>query len=118
MNNLVLAYLGDAVYEVWIREYLINKNICNVNDLNKESLKYVSAISQVKHLSRLIDNNFLTSDEVDIVKRGRNASSHGKKNVDIVTYKKSTGLEALIGYLKLNKKEERINEIMNYIVGE
>lgn len=118
MNNLVLAYLGDAVYELYIREYLISKNICKVNDLQNESLKYVSAKSQSMHLSRLIDSNFLTEDEIDIVKRGRNMSSHGKKNIDIVTYKKSTGLECLIGSLKVNNNEERIKEIMNFIVGE
>lgn len=116
MNNLVLAYLGDAVYELWIREYLTNKGYVRVNDLQNESMKYVSAKSQVYHLHRLIDNNILTEEEIDIVKRGRNASSHGKKNVDIVTYKKSTGFECLIGYLKINNKIERINEIMNYIV--
>ena len=118
MNNLILAYLGDAVYELWIRKYLINKKICNVNDLNSESINYVSAVNQVKHLNRLIDSNFLTEDELDIVRRARNASSHNKKNVDIVTYKKSTGLEALIGYLELNNNTKRIDEIMNFIVGD
>ncbi len=118
MNNLVLAYLGDAVYELWIREYLINKKIGKVNDLQNESMKYVSAKSQVKHLHRLLDNNILTEEEIDVVKRGRNASSHNKKNVDIITYKKSTGLECLIGYLKINKNTKRIDEIMNFIVGE
>lgn len=118
MNNLVLAYLGDAVYELYIREYLISKNICKVNDLQNESLKYVSAKSQSMHLSRLIESDFLTDEEIDIVKRGRNMSSHGKKNIDIVTYKKSTGLECLIGSLKVNKNDERIKEIMDFIVGE
>ena len=87
MNNLVLAYLGDAVYELYIREYLISKGFVKVNDLQNESLKYVSASSQSNHLKRLMDNNFLTEDEIDIVKRGRNMSSHNKKNTDIVTYK-------------------------------
>ena len=116
MNNLVLAYLGDAVYELWIREYLINKGLKKVNDLQNESIKYISAKSQVLHLHRLIDNNILTEEEIDIVKRGRNSSSHNKRNVDIVTYKKSTGLECLIGYLKINNKQDRINEIMKFIV--
>lgn len=118
MNNLVLAYLGDAVYELYIREYLIGKNICKVNDLQNESLKYVSAKSQSMHLGRLIESDFLTEEEIDIVKRGRNMNSHGKKNTDIVTYKKSTGLECLIGSLKVNKNDERIKEIMDFIVGE
>ena len=118
MNNLVLAYLGDAVYELYIREYLISKNICKVNDLQNESLKYVSAKSQSIHLSRLIDSNFLTEGEIDIVKRGRNMSSHGKKNTDIVTYRLATGLESLIGKLYFAGKNERIKEIMEFIVGE
>lgn len=116
VNSLVLAYLGDAVYELWIREYLINKGFVKVNDLQNESMKYVSAKSQVHHLHRLLDKNIFTENEIDIIKRGRNSSSHGKKNVDIITYKKSTGLECLIGYLKINNNIDRINEIMNYIV--
>lgn len=117
MNNLVLAYLGDAVYELWIREYLINKGLVKVNDLQVESLKYVSAKNQAMFLNKLLENNILSEDEIDTVKRGRNAKSHSKKNTDIVTYKKSTGLECLIGSLKVNNNIDRINEIMNFIVG-
>ena len=118
MNNLVLAYLGDAVYELYIREYLISKNICKVNDLQNESLKYVSAKSQSSHLDRLINANFLTEEEIEIVKRGRNMSSHRSKTTDIITYKRSTGLECLIGSLKVNNNDERIKEIMDFIVGD
>ena len=116
MNNLVLAYLGDAVYELWIREYLINKGIKKVDDLQKESIKYVSAKSQVEHLNRLLENNVFTNDEIEIIKRGRNTKSHKKNNVDIITYKKSTGLECLIGSLKIEGNDSRINEIMELIV--
>lgn len=118
MNNLVLAYLGDAVYELFIREYLISKGFCKVNDLQKESLKYVSAKSQSEHLERLINSKFLTDDEIEIVKRGRNMSSHRSKSTDIVTYKRSTGLECLIGNLRINNSNERIKEIMDFIVGD
>ena len=118
MNNLVLAYLGDAVYELYIREYLINKGICKVNDLQNESLKYVSAKSQSSHLDRLINASFLTEEEIEIVKRGRNMSSHKSKSTDIITYKRSTGLECLIGNLKVNNNVKRIKEIMNFIVGD
>lgn len=118
MNNLVLAYLGDAVYELYIREYLISKGISKVNDLQNESLKYVSAKSQSNHLERLIESNFLTNDEIEIVKRGRNMSSHKSKSTDIVTYKRSTGLECLIGSLRIDKKDDRIKEIMEFIVGD
>lgn len=116
MNNLVLAYLGDAVYELYIREYLISKGLAKVNDLQTESLKYVSAKSQSEHLRKLMDSNFLTDDEIEIVKRGRNMFSHNKKNIDIITYKWSTGLECLIGSLKIDGNITRINEIMEFIV--
>ena len=118
MNNLVLANLGDVVYELYIREYLINKGICKVNDLQNESLKYVSAKSQSYHLDRLINSNFLSDEEIEIIKRGRNMSSHRSKTTDIITYKRSTGLECLIGSLKVNNNDERIKEIMDFIVGD
>ena len=118
MNNLVLAYLGDAVYELYIREYLINKGYVKVNDLQNESLKYVSAKSQSDHLERLVYSNFLTEEEIEIVKRGRNMSSHRSKSTDIITYKRSTGLECLIGSLRIDGKNDRIKEIMDFIVGD
>ena len=118
MNNLVLAYLGDAIYELYNREYLINKGFCKVNDLQNESLKYVSAKSQSSHLDKLINSNFLTEEEIEIVKRGRNMSSHKSKTTDIITYKRSTGLECLIGNLRVNNNNNRIKEIMDFIVGD
>ena len=116
MNNLVLAYLGDAVYELKVREHLINSGICKVNDLQKECIKYVSAKAQTSFLEILINKEFFTNDEVDIIKRARNSHSHSSKSTDIITYKKSTGFEALIGYLYLNDKkrlEEVIMEVFN-----
>ena len=117
MNNLVLAYLGDAVYELHIREYLINKGISKVKELQSEAIKYVSATSQRRILEELINREFLTEEELVIVNRGRNASSHSNKTTDIITYKKATGLECLIGYLYKNNLE-RCNSILDYIVGE
>ena len=117
MNNLVMAYLGDAVYELHIREYLISQGISKVGELQKKSIEYVSAKSQRRILEELINRNFLTADEIEIVNRGRNANSHPSKTTDIITYKKATGLECLIGYLYQNNIE-RCNEILNYIVGE
>ena len=118
VNVLVLAYMGDTVYEDYIRKYLINKGIGNVNDLQTESLKYVSAVSQAKFLQEMIDSNFLSESELDIVKRARNykTTSH-PKSCDIITYKYATGLETLIGYLYLDGNIERVNEIMNFIIG-
>ena len=118
INIMSLAYLGDSVYEVYIREYLIKKGIAKVEDLQKEAVKYVSAKSQCKILDYLTNNNLLTDTERDIVKRGRNykRASH-PKNTDILTYKMSSGFEALIGYLYMDNKKNRIDEIMNVILG-
>lgn len=119
MNSLVLAYLGDTVYENYIRRYLINLGINNVNELQKQSIHYVSAKGQASFFRDLIDKGFLTEEELTIVKRARNYKSGSHpKNCDIITYKHATGLEALIGYLKLEEKDDRIKEIMSYILGE
>lgn len=118
INVITLAYLGDSVYEVYIRDYLIHKGIAKVEQLQLEAINYVSAKSQARILNKLIDNNFLTDNEIEIVKRGRNYNrlSH-PKNTDIITYKMATGFETLIGYLYIDNNKERINEIINYILG-
>jgi ribonuclease-3 family protein len=117
VNTLVLAYIGDSIYELFVREHLINKGINNVNDLQKEAKRYVTAKNQSVYLDKIISNNLLTESEIDIVKRARNSKvkSH-PKNTDIITYKYATGLEALIGYLYLEQKKDRINEIMKNIL--
>lgn len=119
INVLVLAYLGDSVYENYIRKYLINTGIGNVNDLQSESIKYVSAKAQAKYMDLLINNNILTEEELNVFRRARNykTTSH-PKNTDIITYKIATGFEAIIGYLEFINNKERIEEIINYIVGE
>lgn len=116
INIVTLAYLGDAIYEVYIRKYLIEKGIAKVDELQKEAINYVSAKSQCKILNNLLNNNILTEEEINIVKRGRNyrRTSH-PKNTDIITYKMSTGFEALIGYLYLDNQTKRIEEILNHI---
>lgn len=117
VNTLVLAYIGDSIYELFVREHLISKGINNVNDLQKEAKKYVTAKNQSVYLDKIISNNLLTESEIDIVKRARNSKvkSH-PKNTDIITYKYATGLEALIGHLYLEEKKDRINEIMKNIL--
>ena len=117
INVLVLAYLGDTIYENYVRRYLIQQGISNVNDLQKEAISYVSAKSQASLLHKMIDEKFLTDEELDVVHRARNykTTSH-PKSCDIVTYKTATGLEALIGFLDLEGKNERIQEIMNFIL--
>ena len=119
INVLVLAYLGDSVYENYIRKYLINTGIGNVNDLQSESIKYVSAKAQAKYMDQLINNNILNDEELNVFKRARNykTTSH-PKNTDIITYKIATGFEAVIGYLEFINNKERKEEIIKYIVGE
>ena len=119
INVISLAYLGDSVYEVYVREHLIKKGIALVEDLQREAIKFVSAKSQSKIVRWLTDNNYLNNDELDIIKRGRNykRGSH-PKNTDIITYKNSTGFEALIGYLYLDNKIDRLDEIIRYILEE
>lgn len=116
INVLALAYLGDSVYEVYIRKYLIEQGIVNVNELQESAVKYVSAKGQASYLNMLLEDNILTQEEIDIVHRGRNHKSHkSPKNTDINTYKQATGFETLIGYLYLDNKIDRINDIIKYI---
>lgn len=119
VNVLALAYLGDSVYEIYIREHLIKKGIEKVKTLQEEATKFVSAKSQASFLKKMIENNFLTDDELSIVYRARNhKGSRHPKHTDIITYKHSTGFEALIGYLYLENNIDRILEIMKEIIGE
>ncbi len=119
VNALVLAYLGDTIYENYVRHYLINKGIGNVNDLQTESINYVSAKNQAKFLEDMINNNFFSDEELSVIKRARNYKSNSHpKNTDIITYKHATALEAIIGYLDLKNNKSRIDEIMKYILGE
>lgn len=115
MSPLVWAYMGDAVYEKFIREYVIRQGLCKNGLLHKKSIKYVSAKGQAQILKEIED--FLTDEEKDIVRRGRNSNPHSTaKNADIVEYKYATGFEALIGWLYLNEKGERLEEIFKKCV--
>ena len=115
INVITLAYLGDAIYEVYIREKLIQKGIAKVEELQLQAVKYVSAKGQAQILTRLLEEKFLTEEEIELVKRGRNykRSSH-PKNTDIITYKMSTGFETLIGYLYLNKNSKIRRNLKSY----
>lgn len=116
INSLSLAYVGDAVYELIIRKYLIEQNIQVVQALQKEATKYVSATNQARFLKNMIENQFLSENEKEIAIRARNHKvGHKPKHTDIVTYKYATGLEALIGWLYLHNDMARINEIIEYI---
>ena len=116
INVVALAYLGDAIYEVYIRERLILMGISHALELQKRAVLYVSAKGQASILNRLLEEGKLTEEEIQVVKRGRNykRSTH-PKHTDILTYKLSTGFEALIGYLYLSKNHDRLAEILGYI---
>lgn len=117
-NVLVLAYLGDSIYETYIRKYLVDQGTCKVKELQGLSIKYVSAKGQARYLKEMINSNFFNQSELDIIKCARNhKNNHKPKNCDIITYKYATGLEALIGYLYLNNNIIRIEDIINYITG-
>lgn len=117
LNVLALAYLGDSIYEIYIRKYLLEKGFVKVKELQEEAIKYVSAKAQSNYLSEMLEINFFTEDEITIIKRARNHKSHkAPKGTSIITYKNATGLEAIIGYLYLENNNKRINEIMNYIL--
>lgn len=118
INSLSLAYLGDAVYELYIRKYLLKNNL-KVKELQEKAINYVSAKSQSNFLDKMYENNFLNEEEKTIIKRARNHKSHASpKNTSIIVYKKATGLEALIGYYEVLGNKQRIEEIMKFIVGE
>ena len=112
MSPLVLAYLGDTVYESYIREHLIRQNINRkVNNLHKLAIQYSKAKAQATIIHELEDE--LTEEEMKIFKRGRNLKSHtAPKNADIIDYKYATGFEALIGYLYLSEDKERLEYIV------
>ena len=118
-NSLTLAYIGDAVYELYIRNYLVNKGIVKVNNLQHEAIKYVSAVAQRQKLEYLININSLTKEELDICYRARNHNvTRHPKNTDIITYKYATAFEAIIGYLYVNKQYDRLDKILELIVKE
>ncbi len=111
-SPLALAYLGDAVYELIIREHVLSEGNRQVNKLHKESTKYVNAGAQADLMMKIEDK--LTDEEKAIYKRGRNANAHAApKNQDVIAYRKATGFEALIGWLYLRGDMDRIQELIN-----
>lgn len=111
MSPLVWAYVGDAVYELYIRSYLVSTTKLNPHKLHIEAINYVKAGAQAKILEELMEE--LTDDEKEVVRRARNTENHHlPKNADVREYMYSTAFEGLIGYLYLTKQEERLEEIL------
>lgn len=112
MNGVTLAFIGDAVMSLKVREYLVAKGCQKTDVLQKRSVRWVSAKAQASFLRKLQDQAFFTEAETDIILRGRNANTGTKaKNADIITYRLSTGFEALWGYLYLGGQSERLEEL-------
>ena len=117
LSPLVWAYVGDSVYEVFIRMNLVNKSNAKPNVLHKESIKYVKAKAQAEILEKIKPR--LTEKEAEIVRRGRNVQNHHiAKNADIADYAQSTAFEALIGYLYMTKQDERLKAIFDLILAD
>jgi len=113
LNSLALAYMGDAVYETYVRRHLLQSGKVKPNYLHRTGTTYVSAKAQCQVLFRMMDENLLSEEELAVVKRGRNAKSGTvPKNTDVQTYHYSTAFEALMGFLYLTEKIERLEELI------
>lgn len=120
-NGTSLAYMGDAVMSLLVRERLLKEGFQKSKVLQKKSEGWVSAKAQARFLQALKEQEFFSEEEYAIVLRGRNTSTHSKaKNADVITYRLSTGLEALFGWLYLTHQEERLAQLWEAIqeIGE
>ena len=112
LSPLVWAYVGDSVYEMFIRTKLVNISNAKPHKLHIESIKYVKAKAQADILKKIQED--LTEEEKNIVRRGRNTENHHvAKNANVADYAQSTAFEALIGYLYLSKNDDRLKEILD-----
>lgn len=112
LSPLTWAYVGDCVYELYIRTNLVNTTNLKPHKLHIETIKYVKAKSQAEMLTKIHDK--LTDEEKDIVRRGRNAKNHHlPKNSNVQEYSHATAFEALIGYLYLTRRFQRLKEILD-----
>ncbi len=112
-SPLTLAYLGDGVYELLVRETLVLQTNRSNGILHREALQYVSATGQSTGLEAILP--LLTEEELSIFKRGRNSNATGHRNSDIIQYKRATGLETLFGYLYLIGKTDRLEELFETV---
>lgn len=111
MSPLTWAYVGDCVYELYIRTKLVDTTKLKPHELHIKSVKYVKAQAQAETLKKL--ETILTEEEKEIVRRGRNTQTHHiAKNASMQDYMYATAFEALIGYLYLTKQDDRLFEIM------
>lgn len=113
INTTALAYIGDAVYEIHVRKHCIGSGQFNVDKLHSMAVKYVRADGQAKAVKKMVEEGFLTEEEISLYKRARNHKIASKpKNADPVIYKTATGFEALLGWLELEGQTERLEEVV------
>lgn len=116
-NGESLAYLGDAVYELEIRQYILQSGYQDVNKLHKYAVKFTSGEAQAKIMEYFLANEVLNEEEITYYKRGRNSHhSKNRRSISVVSYKMATGFEALIGFLYLTEQKERLNELFALII--
>lgn len=117
LNGLALAYMGDGVYDVYIREHLLNQGDTKPNQLHVKATAYVSAKAQARLIDLMVEQNLLKDEELTYFKRGRNAKSYTKaKNASQADYSKSSGFEALMGYLYLTDQQARLEELITWCI--
>lgn len=112
---LSLAYIGDAVWELYVRHHLLASGMIKPHDLQKQSIRFVSAKAQATALKQLLPK--LTEVERDVVRRGRNAKSKTTpKNATVLDYRHSTAMEALVGFLYLTDQISRLTQLMEWVI--
>ena len=117
MSPLIWAYVGDCVYELYIRTYLVDNTKLKPHKLHIEAIHYVKAGAQAELLNKIYEK--LTEDEKDIIRRARNTTNHHlPKHSSLQEYMYSTAFEALIGYLYLSKEYERVKEIIEFAIDD
>ncbi|WDF83162.1 Mini-ribonuclease 3 [Lacticaseibacillus pabuli] len=117
LNGIALAYLGDAIYEPYVRRHLLNRGLTKPAQLQKAAKSFVSAKAQAALIAGMQEQGILSDDEEAMFKHGRNAKSYTHaKNTDVVTYRISTGFEALFGTLDLLDRHDRVDELANWCI--
>ncbi|MCT6840773.1 Mini-ribonuclease 3 [Lactobacillus mellis] len=116
-NGLTLAYLGDAVWEVFVRDHLLANGLTKVNLLQKRATHFVSAKAQAALIELMRQDHFWTETEADVFRRGRNAKAKTHaKNTSVQTYNISTGFEAIFGYLQISEQHQRLQELAAWCI--
>ena len=116
MNGLSLAYIGDAYFEIMVRNHLLECGLTKVNELHKHAINFTSGAAQARFIDNFISDNILSETEIEIYKKGRNSATSHRKNLSGAEYQKATGFEALIGYLYLEKEMDRLNFLFSLMI--